>query len=103
MKRSHQLLLSWFLALLIVYFGGWRIVVFSVEPSVKILEAKALLEDATAYEGGFIMNGPLNVYIYETAEGSFVGVINEKSKRYGDASMILALLAIAIPFGIFII
>lgn len=98
-------LISLALAMLVLYFGGWRVVTTSSDVDAKVIRAWSLRDHnpESKITENFIANAALNVYVYHQGEGHFVGLMNIYEKRYGDGSVILALLVIAIPFGIFII
>lgn len=89
----------------VLYFGGWRIVTADSDKQAKVRMAweQSDYHQATKITENFIANAELNVYVYHKGEGRFFGLINIYEKHYGDGSVILALLVIAIPFGIFII
>ena len=105
MKTSHKFFISIALMFVVLYLGGWRLVTASNSEHAKVSKAWeiALYDEATRISDNFVANGELNVYIYKTNARHFIGIMNIKSKNHGDFSMILALLVLAIPFGIFII
>lgn len=74
-----------------------------IEGKVKIAWERSHYHQATKITENFIANADLNVYVYHQGEERFFGFVNIYEKHYGDGFVILALLIIAIPFGIFII
>lgn len=104
MKTSHKFFISLIIACFVLYLGGWRIVLSS-SSYAKVSQAVtlSLTDESTRIGESFIANGDLNVYVYKNTDGELRGLMNLYRKNYGDFFMILALLVVAIPFGVFII
>jgi len=100
-----RFLISLVIATFVLYFGGWRIVTSDSDTAGKVSRAweNRDYNQGTKITENFIANAELNVYVYHRGEGDFFGIMNIYEKNYGDGSVILALLVIAIPFGVFII
>ena len=105
MKKSYRVLLTLFLLFFVLYLGGWRVVSSSqtVHEKVNMALEEAQYDSKTQITERFIANADLNVYIYSSDDGGHFGLMNLYEKKYGDGSVILALLIVAIPFGVLII
>ncbi len=91
-------------AFVILYIGGWRITLFDGHTDEKIVFAweRSFIEKGTRITSSVVMNPDLQVYIYKSGDGRFAGVYNIYKPRWGYASVILAILAVAWPFGILV-